>query len=84
MSFAKRNALVRGVKGFEDGFSSVSVFHRAVDNRYKVTRHDYTSDSFREHLLKFCELLEVAFDKFLATEDDVRAYGKAAQFDGLE
>jgi hypothetical protein len=89
LSYAKRNSLMHGVLGTEQDYSRFSFFDRKVDNRYKVSVHSFTSDSFHEHVWNFCRLAdEVLLDLSIdvdsaAFKQELLAYGKDAQFEGL-
>jgi hypothetical protein len=90
MSYAKRNALMHGVTGSEADMSKFSVFHRSVDDRYRVATHNFTAESFHDHVWEFCRLVDNAL-KTLGIDVDapetkqaLSAYAKDARFEGID
>lgn len=90
MSYAKRNALMHGVFASEDDGSEFVIFHRSIDDRYKVAAHRFTADSFHDHVWKFCNLAGDALEALGLSENDpelklaMESYSKDARFDWLK
>lgn len=87
--YAKRNALMHGNIATEEDNSEIVFFHRSVDDDYKVVCHRFTPETFSKHVWEFSRLVDEALLALGYDDDDpltkarLDAFGKAAQFDGL-
>lgn len=84
IDFAKRNLIVHSAMASEKDFSKIVFFKRSIDPRYKAVGHNYSADSFHEHVWKFRDLANEALTALSLTEADLNEYGRMAQLHGID
>lgn len=86
MGYAKRNVLLHGAAASEEDGSRFAFIHRAVDDRYRVKSHEFTAESFHDHVWKFGHLADEALlamgydDADPSTLKALEDYGRDARF----